>query len=60
MHKSIMKKASKALIKDASHYAKKAKTAKLPIKKKHEKIEEKEAKSAAKDLKKRASKAHEY
>lgn len=42
-HKKIMKKAEKALEKDAKHY----------------KIEEKEAKSAAKDLKKRVKKAHE-
>jgi hypothetical protein len=42
-HKKIMKKAEKALEKDAKHY----------------KVEEKEAKSAAKDLKKRVKKAHE-
>jgi hypothetical protein len=30
------------------------------VKAKHEKVEEKEAKGAAKDLKKRAKKAHEY
>jgi hypothetical protein len=59
VHKKIMEKASKALEKDASHYAKKAKHA-HGIKKKHEMIEEREAKSAAKDLKKRAKSAHEY
>lgn len=59
MHKKIMEKASKALSKDASRYAKEAKHTK-GAKKKHEMIEEKEAKSAAKDLKKRAKKAHEY
>lgn len=60
MHKKIMQKASKALEKDAMHYAKKMKTAKSPLKKKHEKIEMKEACSASKDMKKRAKMAHEY
>lgn len=61
-HKKIMEKASKALKKDASHYKKEEKAdlkhgnkAKL----KHHKVEEKEAKSAAKDLKHRAARAHE-
>lgn len=54
-----MQKAAKALDKDAKHYAKEAKGLK-GSKKKHELVERKEAKSAAKDLKKRASKAHEY
>lgn len=61
-HKHIMEKASKALAKDAKHYQheekidkKKGNVAKL----KHHKIEEKEAKSAAADLRKRAKKAHE-
>ena len=54
-----MQKASKALAKDAAHYAKKAKVEK-GVKKKHELVEKREASSAAKDLKKRAKKAHEY
>lgn len=60
MHKAIMKQASKALAKDAKHYESKASKAKTAVKKKHELIEKKEALSAAKDLKKRAKKAHEY
>lgn len=60
MHKKIMEKASKALQKDAKHYKEEVKSAKTPQKKKHEKIEMKEAKSAAVDLKKRVKKAHEY
>lgn len=59
MHKAIMKKAAKALTKDAKHYAKEAAHAK-GSKRKYEKIEQKEAASAAKDLKRRAKKAHEY
>jgi hypothetical protein len=59
MHKKIMQKAAKALKKDAAHYAKEAKSEK-GVKKKHELVEKKEAKSAAKDLTKRAKKAHEY
>ncbi len=55
-----MEKASKALEKDASHYAKEATRAKTATKKKQELIEKKEAQSAAIDLKKRAKKAHEY
>ncbi len=60
MHKKIMTKASKALKKDAKHYAAEIKHEKNPKKKKHDKIEKKEALSAAKDMKKRAAKAHEY
>lgn len=60
MHKKIMQKAAKALSKDASKYALKAKIASSPSEKHHEHLEEKEAKSAAKDLKKRAKSAHEY
>jgi hypothetical protein len=59
MHKKIMQKASKALDKDAKHYAKEAAHTK-GTKKKHELIEKKEAKSAAVELKKRARTAHEY
>jgi len=59
MHKKIMEKASKSLKKDAEHYGKEAKKAK-GSKKKHELVEKREAMSAAKDLKKRAKKAHEY
>lgn len=53
-----MEKASKALKKDASHYAAEAKHEKGQ-KKKHELVEKKEALSASKDLNKRAKKAHE-
>lgn len=59
MHKKIMQKASKALKKDAMHYEKEAKMDK-GVKKKHDMVEKKEACSAAKDMKKRAKKAHEY
>ena len=59
MHKKIEMKAAKALKKDASKYHEKAKN-ETGIKKKHEKIEEKEAKGAAKMLTKKAKKAHEY
>jgi hypothetical protein len=58
-HKKIMEKAASALKKDAAHYSKEVKGAKGE-KKKHEMTEKKEALSAAKDLKKRAKKAHEY
>lgn len=54
-----MRRAAKALEKDARHYAVKAKHAKGK-KKRHEMIEEREAESAAKDLKKRAKRAHEF
>jgi hypothetical protein len=57
-HKKIMQKASKALKKDAAHYAKEASHA-HGKKRRHEMTEEKEARSAAKDLSKRAKKAHE-
>jgi hypothetical protein len=59
VHKKIMVKAAKALTKDAKKYGKEAAHAK-GVKKKHELVEKKEASSAAKDLKKRAKKAHEY
>jgi hypothetical protein len=52
-------KCAKALKKDASKYHEKAKKEK-GVKKKHEKIEEKEAASASKMLMKKAKKAHEY
>lgn len=55
-----MSKAAKSLEKDAKHYKKEEKMAKSPMKKKHEKVEMKEALSAAKDLKKRSKCAHEY
>lgn len=60
MHKKIMAKAAKDLEKDAYHYAKEEKHTKNPVKKKHEKIEKKEASNAAKDLKMRVKKAHEF
>ncbi len=59
MHKKILEKASIALEKDAKKYDKKSKH-ETGKKKKHEMIEEREAKSAAKDMKKRAKSAHEY
>jgi len=59
MHKKIMQEAAKKLEKDADKYASKAKHA-SGVKKKHEMIELKEAKSAARDMKSRAKKAHEY
>ena len=59
MHKKIEKRASKALDKDAKKYAHEAKHA-TGSKKKHEKIEMKEAKHASKVIKGLAKKAHEY
>lgn len=59
MHKKIMSRAAKALEKDARYYAEEAKHAKGKHKR-EELVERKEAKSAAKDLKKRAKHAHEY
>ena len=61
-HKKIMEKAAKALSKDAKHYKTEEKMDMKHHSKeklKHHKMEEKEAKSAAKDLKKRVRKAHE-
>lgn len=63
MHKKIMSKAANALIKDAKEYKKESTAAKKKnqaMKAKHERIEQREAMSAANDLKKRAKKAHEY
>ena len=60
MHKKIEMKAAAALKKDADKYAKEASKAKSPEKKKHEKIEEREARSASRMLKSKAKKAHEY
>lgn len=60
MHKKILKKTIKQLEIDAKKYANESKHAKSPKKRQQEKVEEKEALSAAKDLKKRAKKAHEY
>ncbi len=59
MHKKIEKKAAKALEKDAKHYAHEVKHT-SGTKKKHEKVELKEAKHGAKVLKNLAKKAHEY
>ncbi len=59
MHKKIMEKCGTALAKDAKHYEKDAKKA-HGVKKKHDMVEHKEAAGAAKDMKKRAKKAHEY
>jgi len=61
-HVKIMQKASKALSADAKKYKAEEKSdKKMGAKKalKHHKVEEKEARSAAKDLRKRAAKAHE-
>lgn len=55
-----MERAAKALTKDAAHYTKDAKMTTSKTKKKHDLVERKEACSAAKDMKKRAKKAHEY
>jgi len=61
-HKEIMKKAASALAKYAKHYKKEEK---IDVKHgdkeklKRHKVEEKEASSAAKDMSKRAKKAHE-
>ena len=60
IHKKIMEKCSEKLMKDAKHYAKDEKKTKSPVKKSHDKVEKREAVSAAKDLKKRAKKAHEF
>ena len=59
VHKKIMERCSKALVKDAEKYARHAKKD-TGIKRKHDKIEMAEAAGAAKDLKRRAKKAHEY
>ncbi len=59
MHKKIMAKCSKDLKKDAKKYASESKNLK-GSKKKMELVERKEASSAAKDMAKRAKKAHEY
>jgi hypothetical protein len=59
MHKKIMERASRALAKDAEHYRKESGHLKGK-RKKEELTEMHEAKSASKDLKKRARKAHEY
>lgn len=63
MHKKIMSKASKALTKDAKKYKKEAvheKSLGHKRKAKEEEVEMHEARSAAKDLKKRSRRAHEY
>lgn len=54
-----MATAAKKLSEDAKKYKKEASHSKGE-KKMHEKVEQKEAMSAAKDMKKRAKKAHEY
>jgi len=59
MHKKIMAKCAGKLMKDAKHYAKEA-THATGTKKKHEKVEAKEAKKGASVMKKMAKKAHEY
>jgi hypothetical protein len=62
MHKKIMKKCAMKLEKDAKKYKKEeAHDKKIGAKKAlaHHKVEEKEAKSAVKDLKNRSKHAHE-
>jgi hypothetical protein len=59
-HKKIEMKCAKALDKDAKNYKSEASKEKSPMKKKHEQIEEKEARSASRMLKAKAKKAHEY
>ena len=59
VHKRIMTAAAKKLDKDAKKYHKEAAHAK-GVKKKHEKVEEKEAKSGAKVMRRMARKAHDY
>ena len=63
MHKKIMHKCADKLSKDAKRYASEEKEAKKknnPTKARQEHIEKKEALAAAKDMRKRAKKAHEY
>lgn len=59
MHKKILEKTAKKLSADAKHYHKEAAHAKGK-KKKHDKVEEKEAKKASKITNRLAKKAHEY
>ena len=59
-HVKIMKRAAKALEKDSQHYQEDKKYTHSKIKKQHDAVEKKEAMSAAKDLKKRIKKSHEY
>lgn len=58
-HKKIMEKCSDKLMKDANHYKKEMKQ-ESGAKKAHERTEMREASSAAKEMKARAKKAHEY
>ena len=60
MHKRIMENSASRLMKDAKRYEQDAKHTSSKSKKQHDRIERKEAVSAAKDLKERARKAHEY
>lgn len=60
MHKKIMKKCAEKLMKDGKRYVKDAKKTNSKLKKEHDNVEKKEAFSAAKDLKKRSAKSHEY
>lgn len=60
MHKKIMEKTSEALAKDAKHYKEDAKKTHSDIKRRNDLVEEKEASSAAKLMKIRAKKAHEF
>lgn len=59
-HKKIMKKCSKKLMKDAEHYEKDSKHSHSKLKKKHDLKEKSEAISAARYLKEKSKKAHEY
>lgn len=55
-----MKKCAEKLMKDGKRYVKDAKKTNSKLKKEHDNVEKKEAFSAAKDLKKRSAKSHEY
>lgn len=56
-HKEIMQTAANKLESDAKHYAKEAKEAQSPDKKKHEKTEMKEAEKGASVIRKMVKKA---
>jgi len=60
MHKKIASKCSKKLMEDAEHYESRAHKTKSKTQKKHDLIERKEALSAAREMKKRSQKMHEY
>lgn len=59
-HKKIEKECAEKLERDASRYKEGAKSLRGKKQKRHEKTEEREAKAAAKSMKRFAKKAHEY